>query len=346
MAESVNSLCYAALQTIKDLGLQPTPNAYEVFFTYHEGSNLALKDFIDGARQRGQVDADFVSGAYLHYLADFTVPESIITLSEELARSIGETRDLSNAVADTSKRFGGVVAGAQVQIRGAEGGVVFREIVAGLAKASIEAERETKATGEQLTTLNSRIASLSAEVDSIRKDAFTDALTGVGNRRAFDRDILTMIADAESSGAPMSLCLFDIDHFKKFNDRYGHPLGDIALKRVAATVKNCLRSGDIVHRYGGEEFAVLLPLADVEVAKLTIERIRQTISSVRLRRRDTNEDLGNLTASFGIAVFQQGDDAPALIERADSLLYTAKNNGRNRIVAQVTSSVLKFQPRG
>nr|WP_243850537.1 GGDEF domain-containing protein [Modestobacter marinus] len=153
----------------------------------------------------------------------------------------------------------------------------------------------------------------------------TDALTGVGNRGAFDDDLrgrLQGIAGRRRHGDPVgvTLVLADIDHFKSYNDRHGHPAGDRALARVARALQLACRSGDGVHRIGGEEFAVVLE-ADHASSLLIADRIRRLVAA-------STDD--RLTVSLGVATAQH-DDAEALLDQADRALYRAKARGRNRI---------------
>jgi diguanylate cyclase len=126
----------------------------------------------------------------------------------------------------------------------------------------------------------------------------------------------------------------DIDHFKNFNDTYGHQTGDQVLRLVAMTLKSNIKGKDLAARYGGEEFVAVLPSTDLAGAVIVAENVRKAIQAKELLKRSTNEKLGRITASFGVAVFQQTDTAASLIERADRCLYGAKRAGRNRVVSE------------
>ncbi|MCF6506567.1 GGDEF domain-containing protein [Blastococcus sp. MG754426] len=158
----------------------------------------------------------------------------------------------------------------------------------------------------------------------------TDALTGLGNRWAFDDDLAGRLSSTATSRRrrcdpePATLLLVDIDHFKRYNDRHGHPAGDQALVRVAAAIRGVCRRGDGIYRLGGEEFAVLLT-ADHREAVVVADRIRQAVTSATG---------GALTVSLGVAGAET-DGPQALIARADRGLYEAKSRGRNRISVQV-----------
>ena len=125
--------------------------------------------------------------------------------------------------------------------------------------------------------------------------------------------------------------MIDVDFFKKFNDEYGHQIGDMVLRLVARTIAECVRGRDFVARYGGEEFVVLLPRTGLEGAFAVAENIRNTVASKRLARKSTGESLGMVTLSFAVAQFKPGETLEDFVTRADTGLYKAKKRGRNRV---------------
>lgn len=153
--------------------------------------------------------------------------------------------------------------------------------------------------------------------------AQTDQLTGIANRRRTELALDEAIASAEQAGRPVSIAIFDIDHFKRVNDTYGHQAGDEVLKRVAREAAGELRSGDIVGRFGGEEFVIVLPDATLEIASRVAERVRMAVEA-----GNTNPAV---TISVGIAELASGENADTLLHRADDALYAAKRAGRNRL---------------
>jgi two-component system, cell cycle response regulator len=158
-----------------------------------------------------------------------------------------------------------------------------------------------------------------------------DALTGLFNRRAFDDHLAKAIAREDRQGGRFALLLFDLDHFKKLNDTFGHPAGDAALSAAARLLDRLLRKGDLAARYGGEEFAAILPGSDEGGALKMAERVRQALEAERMLFEGARL---SVTASFGAAVWPtDGREAPALLGAADRALYAAKQAGRNRVVA-------------
>ncbi len=170
--------------------------------------------------------------------------------------------------------------------------------------------------------------------DELEQQARTDPLTGAMNRLALDETIARELARVRRSKNPLSMLMFDLDHFKQLNDRLGHLSGDAALKRVTATTLQQLRATDSLARYGGEEFVVVLPDTDKARATETAERLRKRVEAQGIDRGDGTV----LTASYGVSTFpEDGTDQDSLIGRADATLYAAKQAGRNCVSAAVTS---------
>jgi diguanylate cyclase len=186
------------------------------------------------------------------------------------------------------------------------------------------------------------IAALQRDLDDVRRESMLDPLTKIANRKSFDEGIEVAIGEADANDAPLCLLIIDIDHFKNFNDTYGHQTGDQVLRLVAMTLKSNIKGQDLAARYGGEEFVAILPFTDLSGAVIVAENIRRAIQAKELLKRSTNEKLGRITASFGVAAYRPGDTPMALIERADRCLYAAKHAGRNRVIseAELGSSAL------
>lgn len=169
------------------------------------------------------------------------------------------------------------------------------------------------------------------ELESTRRLANTDGLTGLYNHRYFQQRLAEECERADRYGKSLSLALFDLDRFKAYNDRWGHPEGDRALIRVAEVLRSSSRSADVVSRYGGEEFAVILPESDVDAALILCERVRHAVEQLDLATSQDGDRRG-LTISCGLGARASDEPAPGLLDRVDRALYRAKNEGRNRIV--------------
>lgn len=172
------------------------------------------------------------------------------------------------------------------------------------------------------------LARLVVDELELRKLATVDSLTGALTRRGFERLAFMEVARSKRNDRPFGCIVFDIDHFKSVNDRYGHAAGDRVLQTVIETCQRELRSADFVGRLGGEEFGIILPETGLDGSSLVAEKVRRRIA-------ETNIECGSaqikVTASFGVATFSDSDTVASLIARADGALYSAKNGGRNRV---------------
>ncbi|MBS4195669.1 GGDEF domain-containing protein [Lederbergia citri] len=164
--------------------------------------------------------------------------------------------------------------------------------------------------------------------DKLHELVVHDPLTGIYNRRYFDLFLEGTASQYLKSGKPLQLIFFDIDHFKKINDHYGHPCGDYVLKELTKTINNEIRGSDTFFRIGGEEFAIFLPETTINTAEKVADRLRKLIAETPF---EYNHEPIQVTISMGVSEYN-GGEVLKLIDRADSALYKAKENGRNQVV--------------
>lgn len=206
-----------------------------------------------------------------------------------------------------------------------------RMLVKLLIAENAKMQEEQALLREQLEQSQSQIEALRFNLAEAEEEILKDPLTGVANRRALETGMAQAISDATTQKRPLCMLMCDLDHFKKLNDTYGHPVGDEVLKIFANILSENIRQGDTVARYGGEEFAILLTKCDVQNGVRIAERMRLDIASRKLALNRNGQVISNITASFGLAQFVSGDTPETLLQRADAKLYEAKNAGRNRV---------------
>ena len=160
-----------------------------------------------------------------------------------------------------------------------------------------------------------------------------DPMTNCYNRREFNRLIEHNIANAKRYSRDLSIIMVDLDHFKRVNDRFGHLMGDLVLKKVAEAIQATIRKGDYLSRYGGEEFVLVLPDTKRTRAMELAERLKQVVGALRIKT--SGGDIVRITASFGVAALRKEDDREGLIKIADDMLYKAKAAGRNKVMPQI-----------
>lgn len=186
-----------------------------------------------------------------------------------------------------------------------------------------------------LSAAQGEIRELRHQLNQARKEAMQDELTQLSNRRAFVQELESAMDNFTEHPEKLHLIITDLDRFKRINDNFGHLVGDSILRYYANLMKKHSKPGQLVARYGGEEFVILLPHTTLEEAVNQANSIREALEKIVLKRKDTQENLPTITASFGVAELRQDDSAKSFVERADQLLYQAKETGRNKVVAEI-----------
>ncbi|HEY9081628.1 GGDEF domain-containing protein [Magnetovibrio sp.] len=312
-----------------------SPNNFLVWYTHVAGREPDLSRMISILIDNNQ---DFTEAVNTDlYFKFFSLEEQDQALHETTTRIETELQHILRYVGDAGEgaaEYGRSLASVKGDILGAKD-------VEGLKNAVTKVIADTRKMEEINLTLESKLAQSTDEIGQLREDledmrreALTDALTGMANRKLFDMELRRHARDAMESGENLSLLMIDIDHFKTFNDTYGHQTGDEVLKLLASTMTKAVKGEDIPARYGGEEFAVILPSTDLDGAVHVAEHVRDRISTKKLVNRATNQNLGRITVSVGAATFEFGEPLSDLIRRADQALYKAKAIGRNRVVSQ------------
>ena len=327
-AHEVATVASQAMNMMERLAVPATPDNFSTWFNYAAGSSPSLRKSIDALLgHERKFDASVNRDLYATHIRQGA---DIGNIPEQLHGVIASARQfLSTAIADNRSQIAtlGEVS-SQFQVS-SDPRPIIEMLVAELSNAAARA-----------TSLEARFHETSRELDLIRdslkiaeRRSYSDALTGLANRRSFDEFFRSAQIAAAANGQPLSILMIDIDHFKKFNDKYGHQVGDQVLRLVARVVLDHVREGDLAARYGGEELIAVLPGADLEDSTQVAERIRRHIADARLKRRTTGEVISSVTVSIGVALFHSGESAAATIERCDRALYQAKDAGRNRTVA-------------
>jgi diguanylate cyclase len=335
--EHERSMAFAevALGQIKSLRQTAVPRNYEIWYVYATGYNSPLNKIINEtlARNGTLTEAD-LEQIYETYLSQIKASDRIDKVG---ARVIGEIDDVMNLITQAlgmSASYDSSLSGAAQKLAGAQNRDQVKAVVDSLMTSTREMRDTNKALEDRLTLSKSEISNLQQSLEAIRAESLTDPLTGLGNRKYFDRSIEMALQNAFANGEPLSLLMFDIDHFKSFNDSYGHLTGDQVLRLVGMSLKQTIKGQDITARYGGEEFVVVLPNTAMRQALTVADHIRRAIMSKELRKKSTGEILGRVTISVGVSMLKPDDDTDSLIERADACLYAAKRNGRNRVICE------------
>lgn len=327
---------WIAQQTLADLeaaGIRPLPDYYRVWYAHLAGDNAPLSKRIRELRQRGEIidEARFaeIAEEFLHR-QDKAVERAAVTLQRlagQLATDLASIGEGSAAYGQSLSEFGrGLASGSRSTIEALLGDILAES--RRMRDSTDALERNVQASTDELQALRRDLA-------VAWREARTDGLTGLANRRAFDRALGRLSDEARGDGKPLALIMADVDHFKSFNDNFGHRIGDQVLKLIATTLFESVKGSDLAARYGGEEFALILPDTTLENARHLAERIRERVGSREVRNRHDGRKLGQITLSLGVAELNGDEAASELVGRADKALYAAKHAGRNRVTALV-----------
>ena len=310
----------------------PTPQNYELWLFYAGNPESTLAGEIDRLAAKGEAFTDSLCEVLAaRYLPRGNLTHTLRDAGDQLSRELDMVSKAIQAAHMSNEAYGLTLADAGAELEAADAGSL-QKLVAGLTDATRQAEHQNRMLQKQLEESTSEVVKLRDHLDEVRRDAATDSLTNLGNRKAFDSTLDRVVDQSSVSGAPVTLAVVDIDHFKRFNDTWGHQTGDQVLRYVAGVLGHvCAVPPRFAARYGGEEFAMIFPgetAASVQAAMLAVI---EEIGTRVLRRRSTNEELGSITVSIGLAERNGGESSHDLVERADAALYASKRRGRNRL---------------
>jgi diguanylate cyclase len=330
-----------ALGQIRALKQPATPRNFEVWYHYATGYNPSLNQMINETLARvGTLGETEINEIYDTYLSPTRLTERIDRVNVQVMDEMDQVMAIIQAAVGSSSSYSDSLATATQQLASAGAPDNLRTIVETLISTTREMRQTNQALEARLSASKQEISLLQENLEAVRTESLTDPLTSLANRKYFDTALAKLIAEANTSREPLSLMMSDIDHFKNFNDSYGHLTGDQVLRLVAMAVKHNVKGQDIAARYGGEEFAVVLPNTVLRSAITVADHIRRAVMTKELMKRSTGEHLGRVTVSVGVATLRAGDTMASLIERADACLYAAKRSGRNRVISETDPEIL------
>jgi diguanylate cyclase len=323
------------------------PRAYELWYTYVTGHHPALMRAInDLLRKFGRVTQSELDEIYDRFINTNRFTAEAERATVRLLSQMDTVGDaLDNAKVEIND-YRGTLNGSVDEMDNGVGEDRLRAIISDLTASTRNMSRLNAKLAEQLGEAKGEVIELREALESIRTESQIDPVTTLANRMFFDTALADAIRHAQRTGDSMSVLMTDIDHFKKFNDTYGHLTGDQVLRLVAMSIKQNVKGLDTAARFGGEEFAIILPGCDIRGAIQVGEQVRKAVMSRELVKRSTGENLGRVTISVGIATIRKDDTSTTLIERADAAMYAAKRGGRNMVVAETDPSVKPMTASG
>lgn len=326
-----------ALRFMQQRSVAPTPENYAVWFHYALGDNSDLNHEI-GTIISNNLGFTKENNSYLYHKYIISnrnqkvLDDATANTQKILVEALRIVNDFSGETKNYNQDTDKYIENISRDFAGNDG-------VKNVFKELIDATAKLRASGENISH---KLEESTREINHLRKDlqqvtveAQRDFLTGIYNRKSFERLIDEQMLIAKENNTELCLLMIDVDHFKIFNDKFGHLLGDEVLKIVARTLTDTIKGRDVVARFGGEEFVVFLPETPIEGGVKVAEMIRTSIAGKALKRRDTNETFGSITVSLGVSRFRaESDTLLTLIKRADDALYSSKHNGRNRVTRE------------
>ena len=319
-----------AIDRIKALSLPADPQGFELWYRYATGHDPELNGAINRALETtGRLSIREAEEIYHQYLASSRPETKINDAGSRLSIEVDKIVELLDELILSTSQGRDDCAEASVKLGQSSDSNAVRAIADALIKSLRAIEMRNAALEQRLSASKRELEAVQGALATMSIEASQDPLTALANRREFERAIEEMVEGAHRQQAPLSLLMIDIDHFKAFNDRFGHVMGDSVLRLVGAVLKQSIKGQDLAARYGGEEFTVILPNTTIANADIVAQQLCRQIASRELKRRSDGESLGSITVSIGVAAYRRGERSRTLIERADAALYAAKSAGRN-----------------
>lgn len=323
----------AVLAMLAEHRLVPSPENYRLWFVHLSGEDAVLSRALDHLIQAGKpIDEGQCSSLYERFFVRAAEERALLHAGQRLGELASLLSQEITALGERTARYGSSLSEASGHVLAASNAARIKSLVQGMVD-------ETARMRSHAADVDAHLRASLAEIDELRhnlqiawSEARTDGLTGLANRKHFDQALRAAAIQAIEQTEPVCLMLADIDHFKQFNDHYGHALGDQVLRLVAGLLHQHVKGQDLVARYGGEEFAVILPATRLQDARTLADRLRERVASRWLQLRDRSQNLGRVTLSIGLTQFRMGEPCPIWVARADAALYAAKRGGRNRVV--------------
>lgn len=323
--------------TLQFLGrhkLPGTPVNYTVWYEYAAKLNTQLMNAVDRSLSGDQAITPELTSSWFQEHVVYRGKGLVQSVKTDLVKIMQEVfGDLATTGNDVSM-FGKSLTRFSERIEAVEDKETFQATLKNLMLEVKNVQKSSEILEKNLKHANEQVEVLQEKLEEVQQHATIDPLTDLYNRRAFEKQLIQQMDKTSTSGGDLSLAIIDIDYFKRINDTYGHLTGDDLLRIIAKTLKDFVKGKDIVCRYGGEEFVVLLPDTPLAGAVTVAEQIRQHFSQMTWKQKSTGVSMGKVTLSAGVALFRPGETMETFIQRADVALYHSKKSGRDRVTPE------------
>ena len=334
--EATRAHASSAMELMAEHDVPPNPKNFAVWYSYCTRQHPELDRAIDGILEKNEpLTTERSEEIYAAYFSADNTADAIRDASRKIQAALAQILEFVGEAGQETAHYGQVLEDFSGKLSGGPKIEDLRDLVDGVLGETRKMEECSRKVESHLRASTTEVVTLRQRIETVQQEALTDALTGIANRKSFDKSLRDAVREVEEKETQMCLLMTDIDHFKSFNDNWGHQLGDQVLKLVAKTLVECIKGRDIAARYGGEEFAVILPQTRLTHAVTVAENIRAALATKKVVKRATGEELGTITMSVGAALYRPGEPLGQLVQRADSALYLAKQEGRNRVASEL-----------
>jgi len=311
--------------------LPPTPINYAVFYSYLSGNSQALNSIIDDFfNQKKPLNLAIMLELYEKYVNGTDTIEQQDKIQLALEKILTETSDEVQQISCNAQNFDDSISKHADTLLETPDTEATSLVLQQVLQDTRDMVRNNLDMQTRMQETNNEISRVRAELESVKAIAEKDALTGLKNRGFFDKTIDDIVYSDKQKNA--SLIIFDIDHFKRINDSFGHLVGDRVIRYVSALLLQIIGKNEHIARFGGEEFAILLANTNKDELTSLCNKVRIAMGNSKLQRKDSGETIGKVTLSAGITCLKSDDSVDSFIERADKALYEAKETGRNKII--------------
>lgn len=320
---------HSAIPQMIELNIPVNPHNYTLWYRYTSGEDAELNSLIDTIIKRNEEFTEETLSMLYSQFCDELSSQEIEELRDQLMELVTELYVSTGNIVGESTSYGTILVNAALEIADCDSIDTIKSCLTNVIDQTKKFGAEALRFANSLKKSQAEIKIMENVIKALREDVRRDELTKVNNRKAFDETLEQMISLGNRKRRPFSLLLLDIDHFKKVNDTYGHLIGDEVLVFIAKQIGTFIRKEDVLSRFGGEEFALILPETGVVDALTVANNIVNYFSTTTLKRQTEPKSIGKVTVSIGVAEYQYGESGKELCARADAALYDAKDSGRN-----------------
>lgn len=326
--------CKAAFQHIQKHGTPPDPHTYAIWYAYVARTPAGVNTAVDRLLASGRaLDSYELGEIYNEFLSENQEDEAKEAIGKEFEKSLKTVSDLIRSGMSQNKQFCSTLQDLEKTPEiGGESDI--KDLLTHLISESQKMADVSNRLTQGLQESQARVQKLNSELEQARKQSLLDPLTSVANRRAFENRLKWQIEDAETNRSEFCLVLADLDEFKQINDSYGHQVGDSVLQKFAAALLESTKGQDLVARFGGDEFAIIMPGISLTAAYNLMVSIKHKFEGTRMPSNMGAKSFAQATASFGISAYKPHFTPEKIVEIADTALHRAKTTGRNRVCAE------------